>query len=164
MRHGCTAALGCVSALVRGVRGPPGRPWRGAGAVSCRRGRGQARRLRPGPRGSARGAREPGTASWHRAAGAIAAAHRCSRPRALRGRAPGACRPVQRPGTNGSGGCDGPGQAERPTAGLATRLAQAEHRRAALTPARGRGTRPSREDATRVEAIDHGLKAQRVDG
>ena len=163
-RHGCTAALGGVAALVRGVRGPPGRPWRGARTVRCRRGRGPARRLRPGPRGAARGARQPGPASWHRSAGAITAAHRGARPRALRWRAPVACRPVQRPGTNGSGGCERPCRRHDRRRGWDTRLAPAEPRRAALTPARGRGTRPRRADATRVEAIDHGLTAQRVDG
>ena len=68
------------------------------------------------------------------------------------------------PGNERVGGVRAPVQAARPTAGLDTRLAPAEPRRAALTPARGRGTRPLRADATRVEAIDHGRKAQRVDG
>ena len=57
-----------------------------------------------------------------------------------------------------------PVHAERQTAGLETRLAHAEQRLAALTPARGRGKRPIREEATRVEAIDHVLKEPRVDG
>jgi len=57
-----------------------------------------------------------------------------------------------------------PVHAERQPAGLETRLAHAEHKLAALRPARGRGTRQLRAEATRVEAIDHGLKAPRVDG
>jgi transposase len=57
-----------------------------------------------------------------------------------------------------------PVHAEQQTAGLEKRLAHAEQKLAALTPARGRGKRQIREEATLVEAIDHVLKAQRVDG
>ena len=57
-----------------------------------------------------------------------------------------------------------PVHAERQTAGLEKRLAHAEQKLAALTPARGRGTRQIRAEATLVEAIDHVLKEQRVDG
>src|SRR6266478_655961 len=57
-----------------------------------------------------------------------------------------------------------PGHAERQAAGLEKRLAHAEQKLAALTPARGRGKRQIREEATLVEAIDHVLKEQRVDG
>jgi len=57
-----------------------------------------------------------------------------------------------------------PVHAERQTAGLEKRLAHAEQKLAALTPARGRGKRQIREEATLVEAIDHVLKEQRVDG
>ncbi len=57
-----------------------------------------------------------------------------------------------------------PVHAERKTAGLEKRLAHAEQKLAALTPARGRGKRQIREEATLVEALDHVLKEQRVDG
>jgi transposase len=57
-----------------------------------------------------------------------------------------------------------PVHAERQAAGLETRLAHAEQKRAALTPARGRGKRQSTDEATLLEAIDHVLKAQRVEG
>ncbi len=57
-----------------------------------------------------------------------------------------------------------PVHAERQTAGLEKRLAHAEQKLAALTPARGRGKRQIREEAPLVEAIDHVLKEQRVDG
>ena len=57
-----------------------------------------------------------------------------------------------------------PVHAEQQTAGLETRLAHAEQKLAALTPARGRGKRQIREEATLVEAIAHVLKEQRVDG
>ena len=56
-----------------------------------------------------------------------------------------------------------PVHAERQAAGLATRLAHAEQKRAALTPARGRGKRQSTDEATLLEALDHVLKAQRVE-
>ena len=57
-----------------------------------------------------------------------------------------------------------PGPAAPQAAGLATRLAQAEKTRAALTPASGRGTRQRTDEATRREAIDHVRTAQRVAG
>jgi transposase len=57
-----------------------------------------------------------------------------------------------------------PVHAERQVQGLETRLANAEKKRAALTPARGRGKRQITEEATLVAAIDHVLKAQRVEG
>ncbi len=57
-----------------------------------------------------------------------------------------------------------PVHAERQAAGLETRLAQAEKRLAALTPARGRGKRQITDEATLLEAIDHIRKEQRVDG
>ena len=57
-----------------------------------------------------------------------------------------------------------PGPAERQVQGLDTRLAQAEKKLAALTPARGRGKRQSTEDATLVAALDHGRQGQRVEG
>jgi transposase len=57
-----------------------------------------------------------------------------------------------------------PGHAERQAQGLAKRLALAEQQLAALTPARGRGKRQISDEATRREAIDRVLKAQRVDG
>jgi transposase len=57
-----------------------------------------------------------------------------------------------------------PVHAERQAAGLEKRLAQAEHKLAALTPARGRGKRQIHDEATLVAAIDHVLKEQRVEG
>jgi len=57
-----------------------------------------------------------------------------------------------------------PVHAERQAAGLEKRLAHAETKLAALTPARGRGKRQISEEATLMEAIDHVLKEQRVDG
>jgi transposase len=57
-----------------------------------------------------------------------------------------------------------PVHAERQVQGLETRLAHAEKKLAALTPARGRGTRQITEEATLLAAIDHVLKAQRVEG
>jgi len=57
-----------------------------------------------------------------------------------------------------------PVQAERQAQGLDTRLAPAEKKLAALTPARGRGKRQSSAEATRREAMAPVLKAQRVDG
>jgi transposase len=57
-----------------------------------------------------------------------------------------------------------PVPAERQAAGLETRLAHAEHKLTALTPARGRGKRQITDAAPLLEAIDHVLKAQRVAG
>jgi transposase len=57
-----------------------------------------------------------------------------------------------------------PTHAERQVEGLETRLANAEKKLAALTPARGRGKRQITEEATLVAAIDQVLKAQRVEG
>jgi transposase len=57
-----------------------------------------------------------------------------------------------------------PVHAERPAAGRATRLAHAEHKLAALPPARGRGKRPITDEATLLEAMDHVLKDQRGEG
>jgi transposase len=57
-----------------------------------------------------------------------------------------------------------PVHAERQAAGLETRLAHAEQKLAALTPARGRGKRQITDEATLLEAIDHVLKVQRVEG
>jgi transposase len=57
-----------------------------------------------------------------------------------------------------------PAHAERQVQGLETRLANAEKKLAALTPARGRGKRQITEEATLVAAIDQVLKAQRVEG
>src|SRR2546428_7368517 len=57
-----------------------------------------------------------------------------------------------------------PVHAARQVAGLETRLAHAEQQLAALTPTRSRGKRQITEEANIVEAIDHVLKAQRVDG
>jgi transposase len=57
-----------------------------------------------------------------------------------------------------------PVHAARQAVGLEKRLAQAEQKLAALTPARGRGKRQIRDETTLVEAIDHVLKEQRVDG
>ncbi len=54
--------------------------------------------------------------------------------------------------------------AERQAAGLEARLAHAEHTRVALTPARGRGQRQITDEATLLEAMNHVLKAQRVEG
>jgi transposase len=54
--------------------------------------------------------------------------------------------------------------AERQTQGLDKRLATAEKKRAALPPARGRGKRQSRAEATRRETLDHVRKEQRVAG
>jgi len=56
-----------------------------------------------------------------------------------------------------------PVHAERQAAGLETRLAHAEQKLAALTPARGRGKRQITDEATLLEAIDHVLKEQRVE-
>ena len=57
-----------------------------------------------------------------------------------------------------------PIHADPQAAGLEQRLSQAETTLAALTPPRGRGKRPITEEATLVAAIDHVLKAQRVEG
>src|SRR5215471_15060824 len=57
-----------------------------------------------------------------------------------------------------------PAHAERQTAGLEKRLATAEHKLAALTPARGRGKRQITEEATLVAAIAKVLKEQQVEG
>jgi transposase len=57
-----------------------------------------------------------------------------------------------------------PAHAERQVAGLAKRLATAEHKRAALTPARGRGKRQITEEPQLVAAIDKVLKEQQVEG
>ena len=57
-----------------------------------------------------------------------------------------------------------PAHAERQVAGLAKRLAPAEHKLAALTPARGRGKRQITEEAQLVAAIDKVLKEQQVEG
>jgi transposase len=57
-----------------------------------------------------------------------------------------------------------PVHAERQAQGLDKRLATAEKKLAVLTPARGRGKRQISDEATRIEAIDHVRKAQRVDG
>src|SRR2546426_988136 len=57
-----------------------------------------------------------------------------------------------------------PGHAERQAQGLDKRLATAEQKLAALTPARGRGKRQISDEATLIAAIDHVLKDQRVDG
>jgi transposase len=50
------------------------------------------------------------------------------------------------------------------TAGLAKRLALAAHKLAALTPVRGRGKRQRTDAGMCVEAMDHVLKEQRVEG
>src|SRR5256712_4707542 len=57
-----------------------------------------------------------------------------------------------------------PVHAARQVAGLESRLDHAEQQLAALTPTRSRGKRQITEEANIVEAIDHVLKAQRVDG
>jgi transposase len=57
-----------------------------------------------------------------------------------------------------------PAHAERQTAGLEKRLATAEHKLAALTPARGRGKRQITEEAKLVAAIAKVLKEQQVEG
>jgi transposase len=57
-----------------------------------------------------------------------------------------------------------PAHAERQVAGLAKRLATAEHKLAALTPARGRGKRQITEEPQLVAAIDKVLKEQQVEG
>jgi transposase len=61
-------------------------------------------------------------------------------------------------------GVRSPVPAERQAAGLEPRLAHAEQKLAALTPARGRGPRPITDAATLLEAIKHVLNAQRVEG
>jgi transposase len=57
-----------------------------------------------------------------------------------------------------------PVHAERQAAGLEKRLAHAEQKLAALTPARGRGKRQITAEATLVAAIDNVLTEQRVEG
>src|SRR5262249_31358586 len=57
-----------------------------------------------------------------------------------------------------------PAHAERQVAGLATRLATAEHKLAALTPARRRGKRQITEEAQLVAAIDKIRKEQQGEG
>ena len=57
-----------------------------------------------------------------------------------------------------------PMHAERQAAGLEARLAHAEQKLVALTPARGRGKRPITDEAPLLEAINHVLKEQRVEG
>jgi transposase len=61
-------------------------------------------------------------------------------------------------------GVRAPVHAERQAAGLETRLAHAAPKRAALTPASGRGQRQSTDDVTRLAAIAHVRNAQRVAG
>ena len=57
-----------------------------------------------------------------------------------------------------------PRHAAQQAAGLATRLSQAEHTLAALTPPRGRGKRQITDEVALAEAIDKVLKAHRVSG
>jgi transposase len=57
-----------------------------------------------------------------------------------------------------------PAHAARQTAGLETRLVNAEKQLAALTPPRGRGKRQITDKATLVEAIARVLKDHRVEG
>jgi transposase len=57
-----------------------------------------------------------------------------------------------------------PAHAERQEVGLEKRLAHAETKLAALTPARGRGKRQITTEVTLRAAIDHVLKEQRVEG
>jgi transposase len=57
-----------------------------------------------------------------------------------------------------------PAHAERQAAGLAKRLATAEQKLAALTPARGRGKRQITEEGKLVAAIDKELQEQQVEG
>ena len=57
-----------------------------------------------------------------------------------------------------------PAHTERQAAGLEKRLATAEHKLAALTPARGRGKRQITEEAKLVAAIAKVLKEQQVEG
>ena len=57
-----------------------------------------------------------------------------------------------------------PVHAERQEVGLEKRLAHAETKLAALTPARGRGKRQITTEATLRAAIDHVLQEQRVEG
>jgi len=57
-----------------------------------------------------------------------------------------------------------PAHAERQAAGLAKRLATAEHKLAALTPARGRGKRQITDEAKLVVAIAKVLQEQQVEG
>jgi len=57
-----------------------------------------------------------------------------------------------------------PVHAERQAAGLEKRLANAEQKLAALTPARGRGKRQITAEAPLVAAIDKVLKEQQVEG
>ena len=57
-----------------------------------------------------------------------------------------------------------PVHAERQAAGLETRLAHAEQKLAALTPARGRWKRQITDEVTLLAAIEHVLNAQRVEG
>jgi hypothetical protein len=57
-----------------------------------------------------------------------------------------------------------PAHAERQAAGLAKRLATAAHKRAALTPARGRGKRQSTAEAQRGAAMAKVRKAQQGEG
>ena len=78
-------------------------------------------------------------------------------------------RPCGAPGGAGAGServvvVRSPLPANQQAAGLATRLRHAERPRTALTPPRGRGTRPITDEATLVEAIDRVLTAHRVDG
>jgi transposase len=57
-----------------------------------------------------------------------------------------------------------PLHANHQAAGLDKRLRHAETQLTALTPPRGRGKRQITDEATLIEAIDHVLKEQRVDG
>ena len=79
-------------------------------------------------------------------------------------REPVAWRSVQRNGRERVLVVRSPVHAERQAAGLEKRLAHAEQKLAALTPARGRGKRQITEEANLVAAIDHVLKEQRVEG
>jgi transposase len=57
-----------------------------------------------------------------------------------------------------------PVHAAHQAVGLEKRLVHAEHKLAALTPARGRGKRQLTDEVTLVEAIARVLQAQRVEG
>ena len=57
-----------------------------------------------------------------------------------------------------------PVHAAHQAVGLEKRLVHAEHKRAALTPARGRGKRQLTDEVTLVEAIARVLQEQRVEG
>ena len=164
--------------LRTGVK-PTGLGWVGAGPLRARATR--ASLVRPqdgyGSPGPVTGAPAPALDAWLTAGvtpGEAGACARRGRPkdRGPEGRAAAGEACERTGGAPGGAGAWSDrvvvGRAPRPAhpqaAGLATRRRQAAPPRTALTPPRGRGTRPSTAAARRVEARDRVRPAPRVDG